>query len=188
MLYIPVSRLQETTNSYTYGLRNLQAHFHFNSRVPPHTIWPKIGLVEVHIAALIQIQVWTAARPCRLLANVSESRMSGHATLPAPLKPNYSPLHTSYHTRLESWPKTLPWITEPAPLLSPALPWWFNLPLFYPVRMMQAHPTTAAPHYQHVINKSCTMCYADRVIPKKGAPLFSAWMLPWITGMSMDNL
>ena len=87
----------------------LQTHFHFNSTVPPpHTTWPKIGLVEVHTAALIQIQIWTAARPCRLLANnVSESIMSGHARLPAPPKPNYSPLHTSHHTRLESWPQDL---------------------------------------------------------------------------------
>ena len=108
---------------YTYGLQNLQAHFHFNSREPPHTIWPKSGLVEVHKALLIQIQIWTAARPCRLLANiVSESTMSGHARLPAPPKPNYSPLHTSYHMRLESWRKNLPWFAEPAPLYLPNYP------------------------------------------------------------------
>jgi len=110
------------TAYYTYGLQNLQARFHFNSRVPPHTIWPKIGLVEVRTAALIQIQIWTAARPCRLLANnVSESRMSRHVRLPVPPKITYSPLHTS-HTQLESWPKTLPWITEPAPLSLPRCP------------------------------------------------------------------
>lgn len=167
---------------YTYGLRNLQAHFHFNSGDPPHTTWPKSGLVEVHKALLIQIQIWTAARPCRLLANiVSESTMSGHARLPAPPKPNYSPLNTPYHTRLESLPKNLPWITEPAPLYLPSYP-----------GDLTGHCFNRHGWYKYILltQPKLTPCaYVDHVIPKNCPPLlFAEWILPRITGITIDDM